>query len=310
MAGEFVDVDACWVCGGRRLERVHDAILDLEMFRTQHPRLAEYGGTVWFRRCTACGFAQPERMPTLPEFFDCLYDQLWPEDWIQREFDSPYKDLIFRAVLAGLARRSPPDRRLLDIGAHAGRFLHLAREAGWTPEGIELNPRTASYAARRTGLPIHQVNVDRLVLEGHAYGAVTLTDVLEHIPEPVVLLTRVRQALVPGGALAVKVPSGPAQRFKERARTWVRRGYRARLADNLVHVNHFSVGSLRLALERAGLVDVEIRVGAPELPPSSGAAGAASNLLRRALYVTSSTVPFGVHSPLALNLQAYATRPR
>ena len=37
------------------------------------------------------------------------------------------------------------------LGAHAGRFMHLAQHAGWDVEGIELNPRTAECAARRTG---------------------------------------------------------------------------------------------------------------------------------------------------------------
>lgn len=309
MQAGFIEVDACWVCGGETLERVHDAILDLAIFRDQHPKLAAYGGRVWFRRCGACGFAQPEQMPALPEFFDCLYDQLWSEEWVIREFESPYKDVIFHSILRTLDRRSPPVRRLLDIGAHAGRFLDLADRAGWRAEGIELNPRTAAYAARRTGLPVHQVNVDRLVMEGRSYGAVTLTDVLEHIPEPVKLLARVHDALVPGGVVAIKVPSGPAQRIKEQVRAWIHRGYRPRLADNLVHVNHFSVRSLRVALERAGFEDVRIAVGAPELPPASTRAEHGSNLFRRALYFAALTVPGSVHSPLALNLQAYARRP-
>lgn len=310
MAQPFIAVSACWVCGGAALGRTHDAILDLEMYRTQHPRLAEYTGeTVWFRTCEACGFTQPERLPALPDFFDCLYDQLWSPDWVQQEFESTYKDLIFTSILAELNKRQVSDRRLLDIGAHAGRLLHLAQQAGWQPEGIELNPRTAAFAALRTGLPVHSENVDRLVLAGHTYGAITLTDVLEHIPEPVRLLTRVRDALAPGGWIAVKVPSGPAQRFKERLRARLRRGYRPRLADNLVHVNHFTPASLRLALERAGLDRVTIRIGAPEIADRAGLRAAASNAGRRMLYRIGSVFPGGIHTPLALNLQAYARRP-
>lgn len=310
MAPDFVDVSACWVCGGAALDRTHDAIIDLEVYRTQHPGLAEYTGeTVWFRTCEACGFTQPERLPSLPDFFDCLYDQLWSPDWVQQEFESTYKDLIFTSVLAELDARQVNDRRLLDIGAHAGRFLHLARQAGWQPEGIELNPRTAAFAALRTGLPVHSENVERLVLAGHTYGAVTLTDVLEHIPDPMRLLTRVRDGLAPGGWIAVKVPSGPAQRFKERVRARLCRGYRPRLADNLVHVNHFTPRSLRLALERAGFDRVTVTIGAPEIPDRPGMRTAASNAGRRFLYRVGSVLPGGVYTPLALNLQAYARRP-
>jgi SAM-dependent methyltransferase len=311
MTAAFVDVAACWVCGSATLNRTHDAIMDLDIYRTEHPALAEYtGDSVWFRTCAACGFTQPERLPALPRFFDFLYDQLWSADWVRREFESTYKDLIFTSILGELAARRPPGRRILDIGAHAGRFLHLARDAGWQPEGIELNPRTAAYAAERTGLPVYSENVDRLVLAGHCYGGVTLTDVLEHIPEPLRLLARVRDALVPGGWIAVKVPSGPAQRFKEGVRARLRHGYRPRLADNLVHVNHFTPSSLRLALERAGFDRADVRVGAPELPDHPGIGTFVSNLGRRGLYRAGSLLPGGVHTPLALNLQAYARRPQ
>lgn len=306
----FHDVGPCWVCGGTALTRVHDAIIDLDVYRDQHPDLAAYTGeTVWFRRCTSCGFTQPERLPLLQGFFDRLYDQLWSPDWVQQEFESDYKDLIFRTILAGLAARGTSGNRLLDIGAHAGRFMHLARLAGWAPEGIELNPRTAAFAAARTGLPVHSVNVDRLVLSGQSYGAITLIDVLEHVPDPVTLLSKIHDALTPGGWVVVKVPSGPAQRQKERMRARLRKGYRPRLADNLVHVNHFSPASLRTGLERAGLRRVAVEIGPPELPPAQRGLAALSNVARRSLYHAGKLLPGGIHTPLALNLLAYARRP-
>ena len=58
-----------------------------------------------------------------------------------------YKDVIFNGILQALTRRLDPSRRrLLDVGAHAGRFISLARKEGWAAEGLELNPRTAAYA--------------------------------------------------------------------------------------------------------------------------------------------------------------------
>jgi 2-polyprenyl-3-methyl-5-hydroxy-6-metoxy-1,4-benzoquinol methylase len=59
------------------------------------------------------------------------------------------------------------------------------------------------------------------------YDAITLTDVLEHVPRPLEALSRVRMFLRGGGWLAVKVPNGPAQRIKETLRARLDRGYRA-----------------------------------------------------------------------------------
>jgi SAM-dependent methyltransferase len=310
MTPSFEPVTSCWVCGGVRLTRVHCAPLDFHQFEHEDAELFAYGGLdVWIVRCSTCGFRQPERLPVLPRFFDRMYAQRWSEEWVAGEHDAVYKDLIFATVLRTLDRRAGAraPRTLLDIGAHAGRFLSLARQNGWTVEGIELNPRTAAYAARRTGATVYRMNARELSTSGRRYSAVTLTDVLEHIPQPVELLKTVAALVEPGGCIAVKVPSGPSQAFKERVIS-VLTGRRVSLADNLVHVNHFSPQSLALALDRAGFVDVAIGAGAPELPAASSARGKVSNAFRRLVYAAAQ-LPGAVRSPLALNLQAFGSRP-
>ena len=312
-AGMFQPVTACWVCGGTALARFHECHFDFKLYAAQDPEIHEYDKTsVWLVKCAACGFAQPDALPTLPRFFDRMYDQRWSEDWVEREFEADYKDFIFRTILRELDRRAGSGaRRLLDVGAHAGRFMHIAEQAGWEVEGIELNPRTAACAARRTGRPVHQVNAHTLVAGTRRYNAITLTDVLEHIPEPVTLLRTLAQLLEPGGSIAVKVPSGPGQWWKERALSSITSGRPISIADNLVHVNHFSPRALAMALERAGFTDVRVRAGAPELLPADGRPlhRALSNGLRLGVYAAA-LLPGAVRTPLALNLQAYAQVPR
>ena len=299
----FTELDACWVCSGRDLTPVDRARIDLSAYRQEDPELAAYSGlTVNLSVCAACRFMQPDRLPALPRFFERMYNQRWADDWIAREFLSTSKDRIFDCVLHGLAGRLPAGRRaLLDVGTHAGRFLSLASARGWTAEGIEVNQRTAAHAARATGCHVHRHRAEEIDRLARCYDAVTLTDVLEHLPRPVEFLTRVRSVLSNGGWLAVKVPCGPAQRRKEHARARLQSGYRPRLADNLVHISHFSPQSLRLALDRAGFDAIAIEVAAPEGAPSWP-----SNLLRAGLYYAARMTPFGVHSPAALNLQAFA----
>jgi SAM-dependent methyltransferase len=303
----FVDIQACWICGSRQLMPIHELMFELSEYRVQDPDLAAYSGAeASLLRCTTCGFAQPAKMPALPRYFDRLYDQRWSDEWIRGEFASVDKDLIFDTILARLGSRLPAERRrLLDVGAHAGRFIARARRAGWAAEGLELNPRTAAFAAQHSGGRIRRLNVHDLDLEDAGYDAVTITDVLEHIPEPVPVLKKIHDLLAPGGIVAVKVPSGPAQLVKETWRGRLRLGYRPTLADNLVHVSHFSPASLRVALERGGFTAIDVVPAAPELH----AAGGASRALRRALYAIARSIPGGVHLPIALNLQAYACRP-
>jgi SAM-dependent methyltransferase len=206
----FIPVPACWVCGGTELRPVHRAIFELSEYRRQDPELARYtGATVELVRCAGCGFAQPAALPALDRFFERMYDQRWSPEWVEDEFRDGTKDLIFRTVLGGLAKRLPPPRRrLLDVGAHVGRLIHCAARAGWAPEGVEVNERTASYAARATGVPVHRAGLLDLAGKGRRFDAVTMVDVLEHIPEPVGALQTAAGLLAPGGWMALKVPVG------------------------------------------------------------------------------------------------------
>ena len=308
----FARVLACWICGGTSLTRFHEFSLDYACYAQQDPELHAYtGSAAWLVRCATCGFAQPDTLPTLPRFFDRMYDQHWSPEWIEREFEAEYKDLIFTSLLSALRRRRRGrPGRLLDIGAHVGRFMHLAQLDGWEVEGLELNPRTAAYAARRTGAPVHRVNAQTLGLRGNRYDVVTLTDVLEHIPEPVALLTSIARLVEPGGWIAIKVPCGASQWLKERTLAAVSPSRRISLADNLVHVNHFSPRALARALARAGFSQTTIQTAPPELLPSNppSVVHTGANAVRLAIYAAG-RLPGAVYTPLALHLQAFAQRP-
>jgi 2-polyprenyl-3-methyl-5-hydroxy-6-metoxy-1,4-benzoquinol methylase len=310
-SGMFRPVAACWVCGARDLTPYHTLRFDLDAYRSQDQdhELAEYTNqTLSLVRCAHCGFGQPAALPTLDRYFDRMYDQRWDERWVVQEFEAEYKDFIFRSILRELdARLGRSSRRLLDVGAHAGRFLHLARLAGWDAEGIELNPRTAAYAAARTGAVVHQMNAQALADRGRRYDAIVLTDVLEHIPDPLGLLKTLAALTSAGAVIAVKVPCGPSQVVKERVLAAIS-SHRVTLADNLVHVNHFSPGSLRLALERDGFA-ADVEAAAPELRPWHPwtLRGLASNAVRLGAYGLA-RLPGAVRTPLALHLQAYGLR--
>jgi SAM-dependent methyltransferase len=302
-AASFTPLDACWICGGRSLAPIHECRFDLSLYESQDPGLAAYTGSrLWIVRCATCGFGQPSAVPALPRFFERMYDQRWSDEWLESEFASGAKRFIFEGILDDLERRLPEERRtLLDVGAHVGQFLTIAAARGWRAEGLELNPRTAAHARRATGAPVHQVDVRELGAAGRRFDAVTITDVLEHIPEPGATLEAIATLLSPGGWIAVKVPSGPNQLRKEQVRASLGRASRVSVADNLVHVNHFSVDALSTALRRAGFRDVDMQVGRPELTPSR-----LSSAARLAIFQAARWTGRG-RSPLAFNLQAFAT---
>jgi 2-polyprenyl-3-methyl-5-hydroxy-6-metoxy-1,4-benzoquinol methylase len=298
----FAPVQGCWVCDGESLVQVHECLFDLSVYEGQDPGLAAYTGSrLWIVRCANCGFGQPSALPVLPRFFQRMYDQRWSDEWLESESASRAKRFIFEGILDDLEWRLPKERRtLLDVGTHVGQFLTMAGARGWRAEGLELNPRTAAHARRATGAPVHQVDVRELAAAGRRFDAVTITDVLEHIPQPRAALETIRLLLSPGGWIAVKVPNGPNQLRKEQVRASLGWASRVSVADNLVHVNHFSVEALSTALTRAGFRDIEMRVGRPELTPSRLSSGGRQAVFHAARWSG------GGRSPLAFNLQAFA----
>ncbi len=314
----FERVIACWICGGTAFVPYHRLRMDLAIYESQDPELARYRDlTLALHRCVSCGFGQPEALPTLPQFFDRMYDQRWSDDWIVSEFRNGAKDLIFKRTLEAVRKSSNgcgagKPARFLDVGAHVGRLLFLAREQGWQCEGIELNPKTRAYAESVTGLKVHHRNAQQLASSGERYRVVTLIDVLEHIPRPVELLRTLHALLEEGGCLVVKVPNGRAQHLKE---TWKSRlvpGYRATLADNLVHVNHFNPRALELALRNAGFDQIRVGQGAPEeIPPVTGFRALIRNRMRPCFlgFYLLESLPSSWVSSLFLHLQAVAIKP-
>jgi SAM-dependent methyltransferase len=310
----FTRVDRCWVCGGTEFTTANQERLDFGNAASAADLwavLGDYHGQSFtLNQCRTCRFMQPAALPAHPAYFETIYDLRWSSEWMENEFASGYKDLIFGTILKELGRRvAPGQRRLLDVGAHVGRMLHLARAAGWRPEGLELNPRTARFAAERTGLPVHRMNARDAATTGARFDAVVLTDVLEHIPDPVAILSDLRALLNPGGWVAVKVPYGVNQLLKQRIRLRLSQRHDPGIAMNYCHVNHFGPRSLARALATAGFDAIQVGVGAPELPPGNGLKGLSSRGFRCSVYTAARWLPFGAHTPLALNLQAYARKP-
>ncbi|MFH5805803.1 class I SAM-dependent methyltransferase [Alienimonas sp. DA493] len=309
-APEYRPQPTCWVCDGAEWTMLPHAER-FDMTWQEHPTLQPFHGeTFRLQRCGACGFVQPDRLPAPEDYFDALYSKNRGDDW-RRELDAAtFRDGVYRDVLARLERKTGGRRgKLLDVGCGVGTFLKRARDAGWEVEGAEMNPHDRAFAARSVGVAVHGGTLAELAAEGRRYDAVTLNDVLEHIPRPRGVIEEALGVLEPGGWLAVKSPHGAAQLLKERAKALAKPGAEPEIASNLTHVNHFGARSLRLLLERCGYDRVEVGVGAPEIAGRAPLRRAASRVVRRAVFRTARTLPGGVRTPLAMNLQAFARKP-
>jgi 2-polyprenyl-3-methyl-5-hydroxy-6-metoxy-1,4-benzoquinol methylase len=92
--------------------------------------------------------------------------------------------------------------RLLDIGAHIGTLVEVAKELGWDAMGVEPS-RWAAERGRERGLNILNTTLREAKFETGTFDAVTIWDVIEHLSDPLGELSEIQRVLKPGGVLAV-----------------------------------------------------------------------------------------------------------
>lgn len=138
--------------------------------------------------------------------------------------------------------------RLLDVGCGNGGFLALVRSAGWQVEGIDFDAE-AVETARSRGLTVHHGGFETLSDRNACFDVVTLSHVIEHVHDPLALLSRIHGLLKPGGTLWLETPnldSLGAMRF----------GVFWRGLETPRHLVLFTPHSLRRALEATGFVSL------------------------------------------------------
>ncbi len=209
--------------------------------------------------CEACGFRHALPLPDAGAleraYRENYYASEKPNFLAHAGEDQPWFELaqtdrleIFERLLG------PSRRRLLDIGCGPGFFLKTAIVRSWTAHGIEPSRQAAAHA-RDLGATITEgfFGPETAPLLGR-FDAITLTNMLEHVPDPIAILEQARDLLDAGGLLCVGVPKdfSPLQIAGKAAAGagdwWVAPPH---------HLNYFDFASLSALLTRLGFTIAE-----------------------------------------------------
>jgi SAM-dependent methyltransferase len=212
------------------------------------------------------------------------------------------RDANYREHLEVLERLCAPGD-LLDIGAHSGFFMNVARSRGWRVTGVEPSPVSAELAREQFGLDVRTGFLADVDLPDESFDVVTLTDVLEHVAAPKELLADVARALRPGGRVFIKVPNVRYVLAKHRVLGKARIGVED-VFDAREHLVHYSGATLGALLRDMGL-DVELL----SVPSPIQTGGAVRRALRASGPMVARRLPKGASLPLATDLVAVARKP-
>jgi 2-polyprenyl-3-methyl-5-hydroxy-6-metoxy-1,4-benzoquinol methylase len=110
-----------------------------------------------------------------------------------------------RTVISYLKSKNPKGK-ILDIGASSGDFLFLAKEEGLETYGVEINKGTGETAQAR-GLDVFIGSFENIPFLPQSFDFIFLGDVIEHVPDPRILLEKCKNLLSQKGFLIISTPN-------------------------------------------------------------------------------------------------------
>lgn len=134
--------------------------------------------------------------------------------------------------------------RLLDFGCGEGALLKAAELFGVRAYGIDVSA-SRTEALQRSGVAVWPSLEDFDASVGNPVDAVVLSQVLEHVSEPLALLQALHDRMSPGGVLFLAVPDCSGV-------TVPRDFAEFHKVQPIEHMNAFTPSSLRRICERAG----------------------------------------------------------
>lgn len=139
-------------------------------------------------------------------------------------------------------QRNSLNRSLLDIGAGLGVFGTLMAEYGWDCELIDLDESLVQHHRLNCRLKSFCGEISEIDLGNKTYSLISLIKVIEHIDDPLSLISAASQFLAIDGILYVEVPDGEA--------AFAFGGEREEFY--MGHVQVYSTKSLEIILLKAG----------------------------------------------------------
>jgi len=237
-----ITTTTCAICGAS----------DYEVIRT-------FDSGVTVGECTSCGFIYTPRQHADP---GSVLDG-------DAEHDL---DVILRPILDGTVRHYrhaayssyldrleglTAGRRLLDVGCAHGFFPAQAKARGWDCTAVEIQETLAAFASRTHDIEVLSGSIHDVDIGPRKFDAVTFTDSLEYVPDPVAALRKVREAMDEGAVLLAKVPNADYFRLGMAAsRAGISLGETAFGPEQ--RVSHFTKDSFASLVAMAGFREIDV----------------------------------------------------
>lgn len=169
-------------------------------------------GSVKVAECSACHFkflnpyVSPESMVEIYSSTESMTQANEKLGRYYENFETSETKKYFEHCVKVLSNLAGPGE-LLDIGCGRGKFLQVAKDAGWKVTGLEPAKEHADYANRVQGFNVLNTSIENAFLGDERFDVVTLWDVIEHLDHPKEILNKISKSIKPGGYLLLATPN-------------------------------------------------------------------------------------------------------
>jgi len=135
--------------------------------------------------------------------------------------------------------------KLLDVGCGSGKFLNQMQLTGWEVEGVDFDITAVEALRIRYGINVHAGNLETAKYPDNYFDAITISHVIEHVHDPINLLTECYRILKSDGSLVVTTPN---------INSWGHQKFRAnwRGLEPPRHIHLFSTKTLQECAIKSG----------------------------------------------------------
>jgi len=225
----------CRICDSTNMSMIKPSdaqVLTSENFAITN---SHYGKTGELHICNSCKFIQTKDLNNVVNFYENLVDL---------EYENTRKErLIQEKKIISFIKKYKSSGRLLDIGAGSGILIEASLTEGYESIGIEPS-RWLVEQANKKGLQVIAGLFPNDKIEGH-FDVITLVDIIEHVENPLKLITDARNQLTDDGILVLITPDVSSIAAKLLKYKW----WHFRFA----HIGYFNRFNLNLLAHRAGL---------------------------------------------------------
>lgn len=206
------------------------------------------------------GFLQIDPLPTpaeLTEYYEKLYYQDSKSSTYQQSYSIEELYYINNKIAqkaSVIFKKIKSPGKLLDVGCGEGFVLDYFSKLMWSVYGIDysdygINSFNSHLSDRFEKGDVYNI-IDRKINDGEKYEILWLGNVLEHLPDPIALLTKLKVLLAQNGSLVITVPND-GSKYQEFLLNegYVDKKWWVAYPD---HLSYFNYSSLKAVCEFAG----------------------------------------------------------